>query len=329
MATDETSQRIVIRSTNWLGDAVMSIPAVVAIQRHYRNAHVAVLTQNKLTDLWKIVPEVNEVIAFSPRESVFSVASRIGRKFDLAVVFPNSTRAALETFIAGVPRRIGYRANWRRALLNEIVSEPDEPRPPEHEMHHYLRLAESLGADVSNPAALFSSNQPPAGDGAGAIRIGICPGAEYGPAKRWLPERFAAAALEVSGRRASQWVLFGTASDASAGELIAGDLKEKCTNLIGKTTLAELIEQLRQCHLLLTNDTGTMHLAGYLGVPTVSLFGSTEPALTGPIGPRHRVLRHHVECSPCFLRTCPLDFRCMKAIEVDEVAEAVIRAVEK
>jgi ADP-heptose:LPS heptosyltransferase len=120
-------------------------------------------------------------------------------------------------------------------------------------------------------------------------------------------------------------VLFGTAKDAEAGAPIAQSLGDNCTNLIGRTTLEELIEELRQCALLLTNDTGTMHLATLLGVPVVAVFGSTEPRLTGPLGQRHIVVRHQVECSPCFLRECPLDFRCMKAVTAPEVTAAARR----
>jgi lipopolysaccharide heptosyltransferase II len=149
--------------------------------------------------------------------------------------------------------------------------------------------------------------------------MGLCPGAEYGPAKRWLAERFAATAAALGGH----WVLFGTEKDKEAGAAIAAELGDQCTNLIGKTTLDELIAELRKCRLLLTNDTGTMHLATLLGVPVVAVFGSTEPSLTGPLGTKNRIVRHRVECSPCFLRECPLDFRCMKAVSVEEVVAAV------
>ena len=151
--------------------------------------------------------------------------------------------------------------------------------------------------------------------------IGLCPGAEYGPAKRW-PE-FAAVASDLSKRLDLRWIIFGTAKERAISAPIAEALGSKATDLTGCTTLLDLIAQLQRCELLLTNDTGTMHLAAFLGVPTVSIFGSTEPALTGPVGPGHTVLRHHVECSPCFLRECPLDFRCMKAVSVEEVARAV------
>ena len=156
------------------------------------------------------------------------------------------------------------------------------------------------------------------------IKIGLCPGAEYGPAKRWLPERFAEAAKKISAQSPVQWMLFGTARDASPGEQIAAVLGDHCVNRIGQTTLDQLIDELHECRLLLTNDTGTMHLAALLGIPVVAIFGSTEPRLTGPLANGHIILRHHVECSPCFLRECPIDFRCMNAVSVDEVADAVL-----
>jgi ADP-heptose:LPS heptosyltransferase len=134
-----------------------------------------------------------------------------------------------------------------------------------------------------------------------------------------LPERFAATAAAIGGR----WVLFGTARDEKVGAQIAATLGDGCINLIGRTTLEQLIEELRKCQLLLTNDTGTMHLATLLRVPVVAVFGSTEPSLTGPLGKGNRIIRHQVECSPCFLRECPLDFRCMKAVSAEEVAAAI------
>jgi lipopolysaccharide heptosyltransferase II len=154
-------------------------------------------------------------------------------------------------------------------------------------------------------------------------KIGLCPGAEYGPAKRWLPERFAEVAVAVSAQRPVQWILFGTSGDAEIGATIQASAGSNCINRIGKTTMNELIAELGECALLLTNDTGTMHLATMLGVPVVAIFGSTEPCLTGPLGNGHDVIRHQVECSPCFLRECPIDFRCMKAVTVDEVVQSV------
>ena len=310
--------RIVIRSSNWLGDSVISIPAVQAIKRGRPDAHLTVLAPEKIAALWRLVPEVDEVISLG-KKSVWAAAGLIGQAapFDVGIVLPNSLRSALELWLAGVPRRVGYAGHRRRWLLNQVVRPVERPGPPPHQVEHYLDLARSLGVEaVAGEIALAAG---PAGD---ASRIGLCPGAEYGPAKRWLPERFAAVANAVGG----EWALFGTAKDEEVGAQMEAELGHGCLNLIGKTTLEQLIEELRKCRLLLTNDTGTMHLATLLGVPVVAVFGSTEPSLTGPLGTGNTVVRHQVECSPCFLRECPLDFRCMQAVGVEEVAAAVARS---
>jgi lipopolysaccharide heptosyltransferase II len=210
--------------------------------------------------------------------------------------------------------------------VNQIVREPRKPGPPEHHWLHFLRIARGCGAETSNielPNLNQTSNLKP------QTLIGLCPGAEYGPAKRWLPERFAEAAAKVTEKSSAQWILFGTKNDAAIGGQIATAIGDHCVNRIGQTTLDQLIDELRRCRLLLTNDTGTMHLAALLGVPVVAVFGSTEPRLTGPLGNGHTILRHHVECSPCFLRECPIDFRCMKAVSADEVAGAVLSMLAK
>jgi lipopolysaccharide heptosyltransferase II len=182
-------------------------------------------------------------------------------------------------------------------------------------------MARELGGPAAPPATKMFL--PRARTNGAPVKLGLCPGAEYGPAKRWLPERFAEAALAIAGEGGVQWILFGTAADAERGAAIETALGPGCINRIGQTTLDELVAELSECALLLTNDTGTMHLATLLGVPVVAVFGSTEPRLTGPLGTGHAVLRHQVECSPCFLRECPIDFRCMKAVTVDEVVESV------
>ena len=323
--------RILIRSSNWLGDAVMTVPAIRAIKRSEPSPHVTILTQAKLADFWKAVPEVDEIIEIGKHDSVFAVAKKI-KGFDMALLLPNSIRSALEVYLARIPRRAGYVGKKRRWLLNEILDEKPRSERPRHQVFHYLDLAKFAGATVDdharNPESFFPSNRDTKTASEEKIKIGLCPGAEYGAAKRWLPERFAEVANTVSQRRECEWLLYGTQRDKPVGDQIAAQLEGSFTDLIGKTTLAELIASLSQCTLLVTNDTGTMHLAAFLGVQTVSVFGSTEPLLTGPLGAGHRVLRHHVECSPCFLRNCPIDFRCMKAIETDEVVEAVLRTID-
>jgi lipopolysaccharide heptosyltransferase II len=314
--------RILIRASNWLGDAVMTVPAVRAIKRGRPDAHLSVLTQAKLADFWKSVAEVDEVIAIETGESVFAVARKIRRNFDAAILFPNSLRTALEVWLAGIPRRVGVPGHYRRWLLNQVFA-PKKKKVagrPRHQVHDYLALAEFVGADLEGALAFPITNHrspitPP--------KIGLCAGAEYGAAKRWLPERFAETMRLVHEKTGCEWKLLGVEKDRPVADAILANAGVPSTDLIGRTTLAQLMDELRTCDLLVTNDTGTMHLAAHLGVPVVALFGSTEPRLTGPLGSGHRILRHHVECSPCFLRDCPFDFRCMKAIEVPEVVAAI------
>ena len=322
-AKDLKPFRIFIRSSNWLGDAVISVPAVRAIKAGRPDTHVTVAAPAKISSLWKLVPEVDEILSLKGK-SALTAARCIRRQqsFDVAILFPNSFRAALEVWLGGIPRRIGYRGHWRSWLLNQLVRESPHRGPIEHQSNHYLRIAHELGAEISEIKSQKSEieNAPIRAP----LKIGLCPGAEYGPAKRWLPERFAEVAQKIAERRHAQWVLFGTRKDAAIGNEIFKTLGDNCVNRIGQTTLDQLIDELRECRLLLTNDTGTMHLAALLGVPTVAIFGSTEPRLTGPLGNGHIVLRHQVECSPCFLRECPIDFRCMKAVSVQEVVDAVL-----
>jgi lipopolysaccharide heptosyltransferase II len=276
-----------------------------------------VAVPEKLAPLWKIVSEIDEVIVL-PSKSVF-VAARLFRQnppFDAAILFPNSLRSALEVFLAGIPRRVGLTGHWRRWLLNQGPRKTFS-RGIVHQTYKYLELATSVGAKVTPqfPAA------NPIKSRRAQFKFALCPGAEYGPAKRW--PRFAEVAEEISARFPVRWILFGTAGDGTVGLEIAKKLGGKCVNRIGQTTLGELIDELSACDLLLTNDTGTMHLAALLRMPTISIFGSTEPLRTGPLGRGHRIFRHHVECSPCFLRECPLDFRCMHAVTSAEVVGAI------
>jgi len=327
--------QILIRSSNWLGDAAMSVPAVRAIKTGRPDARVTIAAPEKIAPMWKLVPEVDAIIPL-PGSRLLSVVKLLGREpsFDVAILFPNSVRAALESWLTRIPRRVGYRGHWRRWLLNQIVPVPRKPGPPEHHSLRFLRIARECGADAltfdtSLPGVQYSTSNVQLAINRQPIKIGLCPGAEYGPAKRWLPERFAEAAEKISAQSSVRWILFGTPRDATVGDQIAAALGDHCVNRVGQTTLDQLIDELRECRLLLTNDTGTMHLAALLGVPVVAIFGSTEPRLTSPLGNGHIVLRHHVECSPCFLRECPIDFRCMKAVSVQEVANAASSILRK
>jgi heptosyltransferase II len=311
--------RILVRSSNWLGDAVMSAPAIQRLKRGRPDLQLTVLTRSKLADFWRLVPEVDELVTIDPGDSVFRIAAKIRGRFEVAILFPNSVRSALEIWLAGIPRRVGYARPWRNFFLNQFIPEPSFPAPLRHQSGHYLRIMDRIGANLDE--ALPDLGLPSGEPGL----VGLCPGAEYGPAKRWT--EFSLVAEQLSERYGLHWLIFGTANEKRFAADIMERLKTNATDLSGRTSLLELATQLRRCQLLLTNDTGTMHLASSLGVPTVAIFGSTEPQLTGPTGEGHVVIRHHVECSPCFLRECPLDFRCMKAVTVAEVVSAVERVL--
>jgi lipopolysaccharide heptosyltransferase II len=318
--------RILLRSSNWLGDAVMSVPAVRAIKNGRPDAQITIAASAKIAPMWKLISEVDAIIPL-PNRSLLPVVSSLRRQpaFDVAILFPSSLRVGLESWLSGIPRRVGYRGHWRRWLMNQTVPEPRKPGPLEHHWLRFLRIARECGAEASNSEnfrkqafniQIAVAHQP--------MKIGLCAGADYGPAKRWFPERFAEVAANISAQSPAQWILFGTKKDMAIGDQIAAAIGDRCVNRVGHTTLDQLIDELRECRVVLTNDTGTMHLAALLGVPVVAIFGSTEPRLTGPLGNGHILLRHHVECSPCFLRECPIDFRCMKAVSAQEGADAVL-----
>jgi len=320
--------RILIRAANWLCDSVISVPAVRAIKAGRPDAHITIVAPEKIASLWTLVPEVDEVLAVESR-SLFSVVKKIRHQaaFDVAILFTNSLRAALEVWLGGIPRRVGFPGHNRRWLLNQIVAEEPRRGPIQHQVYRYLRMARELAAAQAPPEVRkflprFKTNGAPP-------KLGLCPGAEYGPAKRWLPERFAEVARAIVQQRPVQWILFGTAADQERGAAIESALGAHCVNRIGQTTLEQLAAELSECALLLTNDTGTMHLATLLGVPVIAIFGSTEPLLTGPLGNARHIIHHQVECSPCFLRECPIDFRCMKAISVEEVVAAVSTQLDR
>jgi lipopolysaccharide heptosyltransferase II len=322
--------RILIRSSNWLGDACMSVPTVRAIKQGRPDAEITILCNENLAELWRAVRHVDHVVARPRRASVWKAARLIRRAgpFDAGILFPNSIRSALEMKLAGVAPVVGYADALRARIVDQAVPERKTPGPPEHHAWRYLRIAQAIGADKSDPDLYASREHRPRFEG--TWRIGLCPGAAYGGAKRWPAERYAKAVETLHQRLEGQaeWSVYGAPNEADLAASLTASCPVSLHNLVGKTSISELMERLQGLHVLITNDTGTMHLAGLLGVPTVSIFGSTEPALTSPLGKNHRILRRHVECSPCFLRECPLDFRCMTRIEVHDVVEATLAVLK-
>lgn len=322
---------LLVRTPNWLGDACMALPAVRALKKGRPDLKLTIFGPEKLRELWEAQPEVDRYIGKAGKEGLFSVARRIresGVHFDAAILLTNSTRSTLEFWLAGIPRLVGYRGSLRSKFLHQIIKEPKVHGPPIHHAHRYLHIARTCGAEIEDPSIWGIADAP---ERQNSLRVGICAGAEYGPAKRWPLERFAEVIRQVGALRPEiEWVFFGAPGEAIMGEQLSAMVPGiRHTNLVGKTKLSELIIQLRGCRLLLTNDTGTMHLAAALGTPTVSIFGSTEPVLTGPLGDQHIVIRHHVPCSPCFKRECPFGhYECMMKITPEHVAAAVAQALQ-
>ena len=302
---------VVVRSPNWLGDAIMALPAVRNLKTLLAGEPLAVAAPEKLAALWQACPFVDRVISLTQPKSLPATENQLREgKFHAAVLLPNSLRSAAEAFMARIPQRAGYNRGGRRFLLTHAVPKPARDPVRLHQRYYYQDLATALGAppDESMPKLKVEVPSP-----ASPATVAICPGAEYGPAKRWPVDRFAAVARHFQDKLKAKIVVLGAGGDAAIALEFAA-LAPGAENRAGQTTLAEFISILAGSRLVVCNDSGAMHLASALGVPTVAVFGSTEPLLTGPMGPRTRVLRHHVPCSPCFRRECPLDFACMLSL---------------
>jgi ADP-heptose:LPS heptosyltransferase len=366
------ARRLLIRGVNWLGDAVMTTPALLRLRDYFPAAHIILFTPEKLTDLWQHHPALNETVSVAPGETVFAVAKKLrAQKCDLALVLPNSPRSALEVWLAGIPQRVGYARPWRNTFLTRtipprvgaaamhkrsefeirrLISHPPEsgnpnPAVPQsaHQIYEYLHLTAALGADpeplapqlVVAPEEMDAVKKKFGLEKFSAPFLGLNPGAEYGPAKRWPVEKFIAAAQQIQRLTPCTWILFGGPGDVALTTRIAGEIARPDSgclplDLAGKTSLRELMSLLKSCRVLLTNDTGPMHVAAALGTPVVVPFGSTSPELTAPGLPgdlRNHLLKSDAPCSPCFLRECPIDFRCLNGLSVERVVAAVRQAL--
>jgi heptosyltransferase-2 len=292
----------------------MALPAVRNLKTMIVRDPLVVAAPEKLEALWRACPFVDDVIVLAKPKNVRATARQLrAGKFGSAVLLPNSLRSAGEVWLAGIAQRVGYARGGRGLLLTHVVPVP--PRNPVrlHQRFYYLDLVTALGGP--SDASMPELRKLPAVDEGKEARpmVAICPGAEYGPAKRWSVENFVVVAKHFMAKQNARIVLLGAPGDVPLAEEFIKLLPE-AENRVGKTSLAEFMAALVAARLVVCNDSGAMHLASVLGVPTVAVFGSTEPLLTGPLGPRTNVLRHHVPCSPCFLRECPIDFGCMKGV---------------
>ncbi len=341
-------QRILIRATNWVGDAVMCVPALEAIRARFPNAHITVLARPWVAGLYG--PELaDEVIPYNAGRGwkdmamKWRLASQLrAGKFDCAILLQNAFEAAAIVWLARIPIRIGYNRDGRGWLLTGAIQVPKKDEIHRHERFYYLELLRRAGIiDTIPPVNFIRLISSPRHFQAGFRRlsqlgflgdvVGVSPGAAFGGAKRWLPERFAEASLELARKLDAGVAVFGSADERELCAQVASLLEaEGCEvrNLAGETSLAEFIDMAAACRVFLTNDSGAMHISSALGVPTVAVFGATDDVGTGPTGPLARVVREHVDCSPCLLRECPIDHRCMTRVSADRVTAVAMELIK-
>jgi heptosyltransferase II len=339
-------QRLVILAPNWLGDAVMALPAIADVRRGLPATHIAAAARAPVAPLFQLVPEVNETIVLSGRASLGRIGAWAaigdelsGRGFDAALLLPNSMHAALLASRAGIPERWGYGGGVRRRWLTRSV-----PRiSGGHQADYYRRLVAALGfANGAREPRITVSETPrsaadrllaDAGWHGSAPLVALAPGAAYGGAKRWPPERFGELAAALAADRI-ECVLVGSAADAGTANEVAHAFRSRVASttanvhdLTGRTDLPALAGVLTRCRALVTNDSGAMHLAAAAGVPVTAVFGPTNEQATRPIGDAHQVVSHPVWCRPCLLRECPIDHRCMRGVTVSAVVDAARRTM--
>jgi heptosyltransferase II len=335
--------RILIRATNWIGDAVMALPALRAVRAKYPAAQIAIVARSYVGDIYRDQDLCDDLISYDPKgehrgwQGRERLAKTLrARAFDTALLLPNAFDAAWLAWRAGVPQRIGYARDGRSLLLTKAIPVPKPGEIPPHEKFYYLELLRRAGwLDTLRDDAHVALQVPDAArqraaqtlKGAGVrpevLCIAVGGGASYGSAKCWPPDRFAQALNEVVSQVDADVVLFGTASEAPVSSAIASGLRRPPIDLTGKTPIAELPALLSQCHLFLGNDSGAMHVAAAVGLPVVAVFGPTDPDGTAPVTPRATIVQQKPYCSPCFLRRCPTDHRCMKAVTPEMVKTAV------
>jgi heptosyltransferase-2 len=321
--SDVRPERIVVRAPNWLGDVVLSLAAVRDVRRQFPSARLEVLARPSVSGLYGAVPEVDAVRTSA---GLRADARQLRGAFDAAILLPNSFGAAFVAWRAGIAERWGYRTDARGLLLTRGVPVPASVRG-QSQVYYYRAMLAGAGLATTDPPDT-SLRCPEAWRAETGARLGtgpfivMTPGAAYGSAKRWLPERFAEAGDALALDHDAEVLILGAASDRALGEGIASRMQRRPRVLCGETSLADLVAILAGARLLLTNDSGGMHVAAALGTPVVAVFGPTDWRETSPVGTRHRLVREPVHCAPCLLRDCPIDHRCMRGVSVRRVLEA-------
>jgi heptosyltransferase-2 len=340
----EGIEKVLIRGTNWIGDVVMTLPAVAAIRKTWPHARIFVLAKPWVAEVYRLSPDVDEVIPFAEPGRHTGVMGKWrltrelrGHSFDCTIILQNAIEAAIIALFAGIPIRAGYNSDGRGLLLTHSVRRTRTIRQI-HQIDYYLEMVRALGCKPAGRDVRLRPGKDYDGlagqlftrfgiDGNRPL-VGIAPGAAYGPAKKWFPKRFAAVADRLIDDASAQGLLFGSADDWESTAEVGKNACHPLINIAGKTNLKEAIALIARCRLFVSNDSGLMHVAGALGIPTIAIFGSTNPVTTSPVGVNSIVIYRAVECSPCLKPVCPTDFRCMDLIGVEEVYTAARKLME-
>ena len=339
-------KKILVRVTNWVGDIVMATPALAGIRKSYPDAEITALVRPPLDMLLLGNPAIDHVMPLDrkgrhsgPRGLVSAVGDIRGKKFGTAILLQNAFEAALLAFLANIPERMGYATDGRGILLTKGVRISNDTKK-KHQVYYYLDLIEKLGlkTDGHSPKLYLSKDEISAaweilnsfGVKKGDIIAGINPGAQYGIAKKWHPERFGHVADKLARKTGAKIIIFGGHGEADTAGVVQASMREVAVNLAGKTNLRELMALIKTCSVFITNDSGPMHIAAALDVPTVAVFGSTDPAATGPFNKKSVVVREPVTCSPCFKRTCPYKhYACLERITAAKVFKAAEEMISR
>ena len=340
--------RILIKGTNWIGDAVMSIPAMRRIRTAFPDAHIGLHTRKWAEGVFSDADLFDEIVSFEPAGSkmrtVIDQAKVLrGHSFDAAMLLTNSFESALTAALAGIPRRFGYRTDGRRILLTDSLPVP-EWKSERHESEYYSNLADlvmrSLGgsdAEISTDLLLAVSEERKRFAEERLTSLGLTrktpvfaigPGSTNSMAKRWPVEYFAKLCDSFADTFGAQIILLGSPNESDVGSTLSKLAEAKILDLTGKTDLAEATAMLGIADLFVSNDMGLAHIAAGLGTRTLTIFGPTNEAATAPLGPKARFIREVVECSPCMLRECPIDHRCMMRLTPERVFETAAKMLK-
>lgn len=332
--------KILVRATNWIGDAIMSIPALRVIRQRWPEAQITILARPWVADLYRGQEFADRIVAFTATSRNPIMVERAAEnlraeRFDCAVLLQNAFSAAWLAWRANIPQRIGYARNGRSIFLTKAMPVPRRGEIAPHESYYYLALLQRAGwletlpqvGEISLRLSEEASRGAEvrlrdAGLVSGKKRIAVAPGAAYGSAKCWPAERFAAVADALVDDFGVDVVLFGSKSEIDICRQITECMGHRAVTLAGQTSIGELPALFSRCQLFIGNDSGAMHVAAAVGVPVVAVFGSTDPEGTAPVTSRRKIIQHKVACSPCFLRKCPIDHRCMERVPVQEVRDA-------